>query len=103
MAIIIVRCPRTQDSDFRLTVSLSCETSPGMYTADDARRGNQDDLDARIKRAVEGNACGSSAHIRVYHDDPWRYTIQEDLEERGFTNVYVPDIILSGDVYFEWA
>jgi hypothetical protein len=73
-----------------------------MYTADDARRGNQDDLDARIKRAVS-DGTGNSSHIRVYHDDPWRYTIQSDLEERGFTNVYVPDIIICGDVYFEWG
>lgn len=73
-----------------------------MYTADDARRGNQDELDSRIASAVRNNRDGNGATIRVYHDDAWRYTIEADLLERGFTNISVPDIIICGDVYFEW-
>lgn len=73
-----------------------------MFTAQNARDGNTADLDERIERAVRSSG-GTSAYIRVYHDDPWRYSIKSDLEDRGFTNVDVPDICLSGDVYFEWA
>lgn len=72
-----------------------------MFTADDARRGNYDELDARIRAAVrDGN--GNSASLRIYHDDAFRYTIEEELDRRGFKNIDVPDIVLKGDVYFEW-
>lgn len=75
-----------------------------MFTADDARNGDQAELDRRIKSAVEDNDAGpTAAYLRVYNDDPWRYTIKEELERRGFKHVDVPDIIICGDVYFEWS
>jgi hypothetical protein len=72
-----------------------------MYTADDARRGNHDDLDKRIKAAVK-DGTGNSAYLRVYIEDSFIHTIEEELEKRGFKNIRVPDITLKGDVYFEW-
>lgn len=76
-----------------------------MFTADDARQMDQDNLDTRIKNAVRDADGGSpnSAYLRVYCEDPWFHTIKEELERRGFTNVNVPDIVLKGDVYFEWG
>ncbi len=73
------------------------------YTAADARREKADDLDERIRAAVrERDAGPNAAYLRIYHDDPWRYSIMEELHSRGFKNVDVPDITLKGDVYFEW-
>ena len=75
-----------------------------MYTAHDARDRDQAELDRRIKSAVEDNDAGpTAAYLRVYNDDPWRYTIKEELERRGFKRVDVPDITICGDVYFEWS
>lgn len=73
-----------------------------MFTADDARRGNQNDLDERIERAVRDGAPGNSAYLRIYVEDAFCHTIGEELERRGFKNIDVPSIILKGDVYFEW-
>lgn len=74
-----------------------------MYTANDARASDENDLDDRIERAVKSRSAGPyAAYLRVYAEDPWRNTIREDLEKRGFHSVYVPDFILSGDVYFSW-
>ncbi len=73
-----------------------------MYTADDARRGNQDDLDERIEYAVRNFRQGNGATMRIYHDDAFRHSIAYELERRGFKNIDVPDITLKGDVYFEW-
>lgn len=72
-----------------------------MFTANDARAMQVDELDKRIEAAVRDSKEGG-AYLRVYCDDNFRYTIKADLEERGFKQVHVPDIILSGDVYFEW-
>lgn len=74
-----------------------------MFTAAMAREGDQSDLDVRIKNSVRNRRNGAGAYLRVYHDDPWRYSIESDLAERGFVNIDVPDIILEGDVYFEWG
>ena len=72
-----------------------------MYTADDARQWNQDDLDRRIENAVrEGN--GNSAYLRIYIEDSFRHSIKHELERRGFKNINVPSITLKGDGYFEW-
>ena len=30
------------------------------------------------------------------------HSIGSELERRGFKNIQVPDIIIKGDVYFEW-
>lgn len=74
-----------------------------MYTADDARKGDDDDLDRRIKAAVKDRDAGpNAAYLRVYIEDPWCHRIREELEKRGFKNVQVPNITLKGDVYFEW-
>jgi len=74
-----------------------------VYTADDARSKSEDDLDARIRSAVISNAGATrSTHMRVYCDDWFKDTIKEELEKRGFKNVDVPDIVIKGDVYFEW-
>lgn len=72
------------------------------FTADDARRGNADELDGRIAYAVRNNRHRAGAYIRIYHDDSFRYSIAQELEDRGFKNIDVPDITLKGDVYFEW-
>lgn len=72
-----------------------------MYTADDARRGNYDELDARIEHAVrEGD--GNSASLRIYVEDAFFHSIWSELHDRGFKNIDVPYIVLKGDVYFEW-
>jgi hypothetical protein len=74
-----------------------------MYTADMARKGNMDELDARIEAAVKDRDAGpNAAYLRVYIEDSFCQTIGEELERRGFKNVQVPDICLKGDVYFEW-
>jgi hypothetical protein len=74
------------------------------FTAEDARRGDDDDLGERIKRAVKERDGGpSAAYMRVYIEDPWLHRIEQELLDRGFKNVQVPDIILKGDVYFEWG
>ncbi|TGR83321.1 hypothetical protein EN866_34295 [Mesorhizobium sp. M2D.F.Ca.ET.223.01.1.1] len=71
------------------------------FTADDARRGNIDDLDRRIKAAVRDGGA-NHAWLRIYHDDAFRFSIGRELEARGFINIRVPDITIKGDVYFEW-
>lgn len=77
-----------------------------MYTADMARNNDQidqDDLDRRIEAAVKDSYAGLHAgYLRVCIDDPWFDSIQYELERRGFKNVHVPDIVIKGDVYFEW-
>lgn len=73
-----------------------------MYTAEDARKSDQSDLDQRIAFAVRARARDGGAYLRVYIEDPWCRTIQQELEQRGFKNINVPDICLKGDVYFEW-
>lgn len=40
-----------------------------MYTADDARKGDTEDLDRRIKAAVK-EASGNGAYLRIYCEDP---------------------------------
>ena len=45
---------------------------------------------------------GTSASIRVNIEDDFCRTIKEELEKRGFHGVYVPEIILKGDVDFSW-
>jgi hypothetical protein len=77
-----------------------------MYTAEmarsDALETASNELDRRIENAVKENQWAGRATVRIYIDDPFRYTIKEELEKRGFKNVDVPDIILKGDVSFEW-
>jgi hypothetical protein len=72
-----------------------------MYTVSDARLQQSNDLDERIEAAVK-EAYGNSAYLRIYCEDRFRYKIREELENRGFVNIQVPDFILKGDVYFEW-
>lgn len=72
-----------------------------MFTVYDARKIHEVDLDGRIEAAVRESE-GSGAYIRIYHDDPFRHSIKEELQRRGFTNVRVPDIFIKGDVWFEW-
>lgn len=73
-----------------------------MFTADDARRHNFDDLDARIKAAVKDAGSATCAYMRVYNDDGFLPYLKEELEKRGFHSVDVPDIVIKGDVYFCW-
>lgn len=73
------------------------------FTADDARRGNMDELDGRIRAAVQDRGAGpNAAYLRIYAEDSFRFTIASELEDRGFKNIEVPDITIKGDVYFEW-
>ena len=77
-----------------------------MYTADHANsEDGQEDLDRRIRLAVldEDGGKSKSAYLRIYIEDPWRHSIEYELERRGFKNINVPDFILKGDVYFEWG
>ncbi len=75
-----------------------------MYTADMAEDDGQEDLDRRIRWAVKEQDAGyKAAYLRIYIEDPWFHSIQYELERRGFKNVRVPDIVLKGDVYFEWG
>jgi hypothetical protein len=73
-----------------------------MFTADDARKGNADELDERIAYAVRNNRHGNGAYLRIYHDDSFRHNIEYELERRGFKNVDCPSFVLKTDVYFEW-
>lgn len=78
-----------------------------MYTADHARQHREEapnDLDERIQDAVEeANRLGrNTASVRVYSDDAYASRIQLELENRGFTDIYVPDFVLKGDVQFSW-
>jgi hypothetical protein len=78
-----------------------------MYTADHARQHREEapsDLDERLQAAVEeANRLGkNTASIRVYSDDAYARRIQLELENRGFTNIDVPDFVLKGDVEFSW-
>lgn len=75
----------------------------GRYTAEDARKEADNDLDGRIKAAVRSHDGGpNAAYLRVYIEDPWLHRIEAELTSRGFKNVQVPDIMIKGDVYFEW-
>lgn len=73
-----------------------------MFTANDAKKCQDNDLDIRIERAVKENRSGSSATIRIYSDDWFSHSITYELAARGFKNIYVPDFVLKTDVYFEW-
>ncbi|QIG69757.1 hypothetical protein EVB81_188 [Rhizobium phage RHph_I46] len=73
-----------------------------MFTADDARRGNEDDLDERIEYAVRNRRHGNGAYLRIYIDDSFRHNIKSELERRGFKNIDAPSFSLKTDVYFEW-
>lgn len=72
-----------------------------MYTAADARQGRQENWDRRIREAVEDGGYGH-ATIRVYAEHGEQYAVKAELEKRGFINVEVPDMVIKGDVYFEW-
>jgi len=73
-----------------------------MFTAEDARQNDHEELDRRIKAAVREAGSARNATIRVYIEDWFCRSIGSELERRGFVNVQVPDICLKGDVYFEW-
>ena len=78
-----------------------------MYTAEMARNQSESSpnvLDERIEKEVSyANYHGfRRASVRVYIEDPFVHTIKEELEKRGFTVDYVPEIILKGDVDFSW-
>ena len=74
-----------------------------MYTAEHARKRSHSDLDERIQRAVEESRDGKSATLRFYMEDWFRHSLEHELQKRGFININVPDIVLKGDAYFEWA
>lgn len=76
-----------------------------MFTADKARTVSNHDLDERIKREVEESVRSGKTDglLRVYSDDWFINSIEEELNKRGFHSVEVPKIILKGDVYFSWA
>lgn len=73
-----------------------------MFTSDDARNSDNNDLDERIKYAVKNNRSGNGATIRIYCDDWFAHRIHYELSARGFKNIHVPDFVLKTDVYFEW-
>lgn len=73
-----------------------------MYTADQAREQNKDDLDARIEEAVKAAGSTRTASMRIYAEDWFAHTIAVELAERGFTDIQVPSFILKTDVNFSW-
>ena len=78
-----------------------------MFTAQMARDeedSNTLELDRRIEAAVkEGRRWGTRGSIRVYREDPFCFTIREELEKRGFYVIDVPrEITICGDVDFSW-
>lgn len=76
-----------------------------MFTADKARKLTTNDLDERIKREVDECVRSGQNHgyLRIYSEDWFFDTIEDELTKRGFHSVEVPSIILKGDVYFSWA
>lgn len=76
-----------------------------MFTADKARKLTTNDLDERIKREVDDCVRSGQNHglLRIYSEDWFFQTIEEELTKRGFHSIKVPSIILKGDVYFSWA
>lgn len=76
-----------------------------MFTADKARKLTTNDLDERIKREVDECVRSGQNHgfLRIYSEDWFFQTIEEELTKRGFHSIEVPPIILKGDVYFSWA
>lgn len=73
-----------------------------MYTADQAREQNKDDLDRRIQEAVQEAGSARTASMRIYAEDWFAHTIAQELEQRGFTDISVPSFILKMDVAFSW-
>jgi hypothetical protein len=73
-----------------------------MFTADKARNIDSITLDHRIEHSVRVRSKGNGTYMRVYHDDSFLENLYEELEKRGFTNIQIPDVCLSADVYFEW-
>lgn len=74
-----------------------------MFTAKDARNISMSYLDERIKDAVINcPKYPNGASMRVYCDDPWLPNLKQELEKRGFINIYIPDIVIKGDVDFYW-
>lgn len=83
-----------------------------MFTVNDARALNQvssaersKQLDERIQREVEESirAGLTTGKLRVYIEDWFIDSIEEELVRRGFHSVEVPHIILKGDVSFSWG
>lgn len=75
-----------------------------MFTAKDARKTMENDLDERIKYAVENNNyIHNGAYMQVYSEDRWKDIIVQELEKRGFIDIeYDPYFVMSTDVYFKW-
>lgn len=75
-----------------------------MFTADKARALSTQSLDSRIEKEVKLAVAGgyTDAYLRIYMDDPFFQSIEEELRERGFHSIKVPNITLKGDVYFSW-
>lgn len=77
----------------------SCSST--LYTAHDANM-RKIGLDGLIQKAVESSSQ-NNALLRIYRDDCFFNTIQEELEKRGFRNVKITLSITQADVYFEWG
>lgn len=73
-----------------------------MFTAQDAKALQQNDLDERIEYAVKHRRQDDGAYLRVYSSDWFAHSIERELSNRGFVNIQAPSFVLSGDVYFEW-
>lgn len=75
-----------------------------MFTADMARKLNDNNLDERIQKEVEYAISHGIKHayLRVYIEDSFFDSIEEELTKRGFHSIQVPEITLKGDVYFSW-
>lgn len=75
-----------------------------MFTADMARKLNDNNLDERIQKEVEYAISHGIKHayLRVYIEDAFIDSIEEELTKRGFHSIQVPNITLKGDIYFSW-
>jgi hypothetical protein len=76
-----------------------------MFTADKARKASVDQLDERIRREVNQSISDGLTHgyLRIYIEDWFFDSIEEELTKRGYHSIEVPRIVLKGDVYFSWA
>ncbi len=75
-----------------------------MFTAAKARALSTQSLDSRIEKEVQLAIAGghTDAYLRVYIEDSFIDSIEEELTKRGFHSINVPKITLKGDVYFSW-
>ena len=71
-----------------------------MFTADDARRLQQEDLDSRIESVVKENVKENKNYgfLIVSNKDVFKDSIESELGRRGFKNISFRE----GIAFFGW-